>query len=395
MPGDVSRFGWHHALVPFLMSLVVLPLEIAAQDVREMELPQATGRLEGTQFSRIVGVSELNDGRVLVSDQLERSLYIVDFELGGVHEIGSIGDGPGEYQAPGYLYGLGGDTTVMVDSQVFRMILLVGDSIVRTLNTPPGTLNQLGGRPWGVDREGRVLGASGYAYSPGVLPLSRVEADSLRLLLSTGSVFSGMGTRFETIAEVGGQGRQGAWVTFQGRRRYVTSPLASEGQGWLFHDGWVAVAYPEPYRVDWLRPDGSWIRGRSNSVTPARVTDQDKCLAERRNHDGADCRETLASRVAWPRYLPTFVMAREWITPGGIALLPAPGGTLLVRRTATAAAPGTRYDIVARGGPLIAVLSLPEGSAIVGLGESCLYVVTADTMGLLTLSRHPWLIGPQ
>ena len=186
-----------------------------------VRLPPADQTLEGKQFSRIRGVSELTDGRILVSDLLEESLYVVDMRSGGVHSLGSVGDGPGEYRSPGFLYPIGADSTLLTDQTTHRAFLVAGDGYPEDLSAATELIGLLSSEaPWGIDRSGRVLGVEGFGYSGNRLALSRVEADSLRILLTTGSVFSWEPGEHETIAEVGGQGRLGAWgrTQFGGRQ---------------------------------------------------------------------------------------------------------------------------------------------------------------------------------
>ena len=347
----------------------------------------------------MLAVVELADGRVLVTDRIENSIYVVDLESGDVRTEGTSGEGPGEYGAVGHLYPLGGDTTLLI-GQPPRPLLLAGDRIVETLDpvSPRLGVGGLGELPWGVDRSGRVLGVEGFAFQPGS-GWSRTHADSLQILLSTGSIFDGGTSKPDTIARVGGQGRWGveqvATVTQMGGREVtmnsmLTSPLASEGQAWLFPDGWVALAHPDPYRVDWMAPDGDWRRGAPLPATLPDVSPEEQCLAIRRRAPNAEC--DPGRYPGWPAQVPPFTMVvdRGWVTPGGTALVPGPDGLLLIRRTPTSAAPATRYDVVDRRGRLRGAIRMPEGSTIVGHGASALYVVQKDAMDLQTLSRHPW-----
>lgn len=363
-----------------------------------IDLPRADVTLEDHDFSRVLSVVELEDGRVLVTDGIENSLYVVDLQSGDVRSEGSSGEGPGEYGRVGHLYTLGGDSTVLV-GQPPRMLLLAGDRIVQGLDpvSPRLGLGDFGEPPWGVDRSGRVLGIGGFAFQPRS-GWSRMHADSLYVLLSTGSIFDGGTSEPETIARVGGQGRWGlthvASVVEMGGQEVtmnstLSSPLASEGQAWLFPDGWVALAHPDPYRVDWLTPDGEWRRGAPFPVTTADVSLEDQCRAISLQ-SSAECNPDRYP--GWPSQVPPFTMVfdRGWITPGGTALQPGPHGLLLIRRTPTAAAPETRYDVVDRSGTLRGTIRMPVGGTIVGFGRASFYAVQKDEMDLLTLSRHPW-----
>ncbi|MDE2653912.1 MAG: hypothetical protein OXI71_08865 [Gemmatimonadota bacterium] len=365
-----------------------------------VDLPVAEQKLVGKRFSQIRGVSELTDGRVLVSDGLEQSLYVVDFRSGNVGTVGTIEDGPREYRYPGRLYPLGVDSVLVTDQITHRSFLVVGDSIRETLTQVSSLLLELGGEPpWGVDRSGRVLRVQGFGYSGNRLALSRVEADSLRILLTTGNLFSRKPGQHEKIAEVGGQGRLGGWARTQaGHSRYNTSPLSTEGQAWLFYDGWIALAHPEPYRVDWRTPEGEWVRGDPLPFDSVRVTDRQKCFAATGGRIPGACHAgsddwfigTVSASFPWPDYVPPFVMARHQRTnPGGIAVQPAPNGMVLIQRTPLAEPPGKRYDVVDRTGSLRGAIRLQENQTIVGIGSSVLYVATEES-ATLTLSRHSW-----
>ncbi len=392
---DQALFGTLASLLPVAMLAASMPAH--GQDYPIVELPPVEATLGGKAFSLIQGVSELSDGRVLVSDPQERSLYVVDFRSGAVRSLGSIGDGPGEFQSPGFLYPIGPDSTLFTDQTTHRAFLVLGDSVLETLNAASLLIARLGTEPpWGADRAGRILGVEGFALSGNGLVRSRVEADSLRILLTTGSVFTWEPGQYETIAELGGQGRLGEWGRTQfGGRRYYTSPLATEGQAWLFPDGWIAVAHPDPYRVDWRRPNGQWIRGDPLPFDQSPVTSQERCFAGTGDRNPEACEEPDIARfmdpVPWPEHVPPFVMAR-WnrTSPGGIAVQPGPNGMLLIQRTLRADSPGRRYDVVDRTGSLRGTIRLPEDRTIVGRGALSLYVVTKDDVDLLTLSRHAW-----
>lgn len=363
-----------------------------------IDLPPADLTLQGRDFSRVRSVVELADGRVLLTDAIENSLYVIDLQTGESRTEGRAGEGPGEYWHVDHLYPLGGDSTLFVGEPP-RLLLLVGDRIVQGLEPvyPRLGMGRTGETPWGVDRTGRVLGVAGFAFQPRS-GWSRTHADSLYILLSTGSVFDTAPSEPDTIARVGGQGRWGlvrvSSVAQMGGREVtmnstLESPLASEGQGWLFADGWVALAHPDPYRVDWLSPGGEWTRGDPLPATRPEVTREEQCLAISRR-SGAECDPDLYA--GWPSRVPPFTMVVDqgWNTPGGTALHPGPHGLLLIRRTPTTAAPEMRYDVVDRTGTLRGAIRMPAGATIVGFGVESLYVVQKDEMDLLTLSRHPW-----
>ena len=402
-------WGWGFPLLAAACSAPDATREQTREPV-SIDLPPAELTFTEQQFTKIrYPVRELEDGRLLVSDIGENSLYVVDFQSGRVAKVGTIGEGPGEYQWPGHLFALGGDSTLFTANDAsggHRWLIMVGDSFVETTNPPEPIFRRLygtGEELLGVDRSGRVLGLEGFAFRPEVSGISHADADSLRFLLTPGSVFGAEGRtsagEFDTIAEVGGRSRLGVKINrdemiFEGQRMHTNSrtksPLASEGEAWLFPDGWIAVAHPDPYRVDWRRPDGRWIRGAPLSFTPVKVDEGEKCFAAaRRGSDACD----LDRYPGWPENVPAFQMDTDpWrrIGPNGIVLRAAPNGMLLINRTASAAFQENRFDVVDRSGGLRGTIRVPDDRTIVGSGRSSLYVVEKDDMDLLTLSRHPW-----
>ena len=369
----------------FWLLVTLCSVKLSAQEPPPViEISPADLTLRGRQFSQIQSLRELGDGRLLLSDRLEQSIFLVDLRAEKVRSIGRIGDGPGEYRSPGFLYALGGDSTLLTDPASHRWFLLVSDGIVETISATrqpfPGGLGSI---LHGVDRFGWVLAMEGFAYAPEAFIHSRVVADSVRALLAMASVLGADASELDTIAELGGQGRLGV-VDMTG-----ISPLASEGQAWLFRDGWIAVARPDPYRVDWRTPEGRWIRGATLPFTPVKVNRREKCfiIAWRGWSRDGECRPERFP--GWPDHIPPFVMLTPSTAPGGTALRAAPNGMLLVRRTPTEDSPENRYDVVDRSGALRGVIRMPAGRTIIGFGRSSLYVVQKDDMDLLTLSRHP------
>ncbi len=75
---------------------------------------------------------------------------------------------------------------------------------------------------------------------------------------------------------------------------------------------------------------------------------------------------------------------------GTSTLFATPEGNLLIRRTESAAEPGTDYVLVDRGGVAVGVLSLQSNEAIVGFGARSVYVLATDDWDLQRLRRHPW-----
>lgn len=128
-------------------------------------------------------VRELRDGSILVSDQADDRLVHVTLDPQTVRAVGRAGDGPAEYRRAGWLYPLGGDSSVFTDSYTARWLILDGPRIISTIPEHGAPNRALGAQLSGSDRRGRVLGVAG-ATAPEGTALPRRRADSLVLLMA-------------------------------------------------------------------------------------------------------------------------------------------------------------------------------------------------------------------
>jgi hypothetical protein len=350
--------------------------------VKTLTLPRPNAVLNGELgFTWLAGVRELADGRVLAVDPGVSGLFLVDFTNDSVTEIGRKGKGPEEYSQPGRLYPLSGDSTLLTDLVSRRWLILDGARIVRTLSADRPANRLLGPILAGVDTVGSVLGVEGFHFAHSPVPGDQALADSLRAVLVHGAL-SRDNPSIDTLGKLAGRGRFGVDIIHDPPWHTIAlNPLSIPEQVMLFPDGWVAFAFSEPYRVDWRRPDGTLLRGRPLPFRAVKVTAKEFCAFIRRENSRADCDRIKVPDV--PEVLPPFMRN---------ALLAAPNGDVLVRRTPSARAKFEQYDIVDRTGGLKSVLRINSNQRIVGFGRSVVYVITVDDMDLQRLSRHRWTI---
>ena len=145
------------------MIVILFALQTAASGaqspvVRELGAPDRTFPID---FTQIRGARELSDGRVLVSDRLDKGVVVADFTRGTVASIGRTGSGPTEYRMPTTLSPMPGDSTLLSDEGNQRLAVIGPDlKIHRSFNLIlPGFGVGLGARF--VDQRGRF-----YLQSP-------------------------------------------------------------------------------------------------------------------------------------------------------------------------------------------------------------------------------------
>ncbi len=333
------------------------------------------------EFTNVSAIRELTDSRVLLTDSREKRLVVGDWTSKSTRPIGRVGSGPGEFQTPSKLLAIGVDSTVLVDTQARRWMPMYRDAFAAPVPTADALrLTALEQPLLGVDRFGRLLLRQPIASRTAAMRLRAFDADSLFLVVGQYA-----GGAMDTIARLRGRGsKRGAVMrsTPQGMTGEYSlySPLGIEEQALLLPDGWIAVAWLDPYRVQWFRPDGSAGPVFRLDAAAPRVTDAEKRFAIAREWAWLPPPAvTPAEFPAWPERLPAFT---------NDALFPLLDGRIAIRRMPSIARPHPLYDIVDRTGGLVGRLELPPRHRIIGFGHSYVYVVKRDEFDVERVSRH-------
>jgi len=349
--------------------------------------PQPIGRptAEYTEpFTRVGGLRELADGRIIVADPREKIVQLVDLRAGTGKKISREGAGPGEYALPGALLPMPNDQTLLVDLQNRRFLMIKPDGTPGETISPP-SLNTGGPGPIGglvnargSDRQGRLyfqdLGFRPGGESPDSIPILRWTPGATRV--DTAAWMKGPQVTATSTPARGGGGTAFRMTVGSG---VVWSPAEAWG---VSQDGQVARVMPEPYRVLWYGADRRATAGPAVPYTPMRVTEADK----------AEYRETLRANPptmimmggggggapAAPQMPdPTFAETKPPFT-GGNSVLVTPEGEVWVLRTRPAADKIPVYDVFDASGRLSRKIALAPGSRVVGFGRSSVYVVRTD-----------------
>jgi len=343
---------------------------------RTVALPAPNATLDA-EFTLVSAVRELVDGRLLIVDWSEKTLLVADWTKADVTQLGRNGSGPGEYLQPSTLFALAGDSTLASDSRNGRWLLLHRAAIVATVG--PGAPAIVSGArlPLGADLQGRVIFTKvidGGSRASEALP----RRDSLLLL----RVQRASG-RSDTIATLRARP---ATIKVEGPANRPTSvsvlmnPLSTGELATLFPDGWIAIARLDPYRVDWITPDGTRVPGASLPFERVRLDEREqRAFAERQAVRSGRASRDPRSFPEWPEIVPPFVAE---------ALLPGPDGRLWIRRQGTAANPDPPYDVVDRRGALVARVTAGKDVQVVGFGRAAMYTVATDDNGIQHLQRR-------
>lgn len=128
----------------------------SAQPHRQWTLGPPTARL-AEECTVVRYAYELDDGRVLLPAVRDKRLLVGDFTRGTTEQVGRAGHGPGEYEFPSAIFGIGRDSAILQDLLNRRWFVLHGARIVRTLAPDDSAILASQGTFHGADSLGQVL----------------------------------------------------------------------------------------------------------------------------------------------------------------------------------------------------------------------------------------------
>ena len=369
--------------------ILLLALQAVVQPPATLVLP-APDRTLQVDFTQIRGVRELADGRVIISDRLDRGVVVADFTRHTTTPIGRTGSGPAEYRLPTVLSPMPGDSTMLSDEGNQRMAVIGPDlRIHRTFNLMlPGIGVPLGAR--GVDHQGRfILQIPGWVLEH--------TGDTVVVVR-----FDPRTQRVDTLARVkGSTPRRNTQIP---GLPYVI--FAAQDIWNLTSDGRVAVVRSSDYHVDWRDADGRVTSGPRIPFERRPVTMDDRIAHVRRFMQNSSISGRNGDGGLSP--LPAEMLEEKSIRNAAetqehaevhppfteVAPLVGPDDKLWVERSMRLGTPQT-FDIIGPDGSLAARLQMPRGRRLVSLGRQWVYAVVTDDDGLQRLERyrHPAISG--
>lgn len=344
-------------------------------------------------FSRVSGLRELADGRVIVSDQREKLVQVIDMQRQTARRVGREGTGPGEYAMPLGLLAMPNDQTLLVDLVNRRFLMIKPDG------TPAGTISPPSPAPQGTPGGGRVMmgglvnaraaDSRGRLYfqdlgfqmggtSPDSVPVVRWMPE--QSTTDTAGWVKGPATSVSTSPAQGG----GMQIT-----RGSTMAWAPLDQWGVAADGRVAKVTPSPYQVTWYDGNGRATSGPAVPYTPIRVTEAHKQAYREQQQANPPTVVMMGGGGAMPAPQmpePTFPETLPPFT-GMNAVLVSPEGEVWVLRTRAANDHIPVYDLFDGSGRLVKKVSLARNSRVAGFGRGSVYVVRTDEDDLEYLQK--------
>jgi len=371
---------------------ILFAIQAAAAQSPAILTLAAPDRVFPVDFTQIRGTRELPDGRVLVSDRLDKGVVVADFSRVTITRIGRTGSGPAEYRLPTSLSPMPGDSTLLSDEGNQRMAVIGPDlKIHRTFNLMiPGIGVPLGARA--MDLRGRY-----YLQIPGWLNGPRGGTDTIVVIR-----FDERTERVDTLVRI-----KGSTPRKQTMRPGIPYVLFAAQDVWtVTMDGRLAVVRSGDYHVEWRDAEGRLTSGPSIAFERRPVTMDDRVDHTRRFMEGSSISGKGADAGLSP--LPAEMLEAKRIREvaeyqehavehppfNGVTPHIGPDGLLWVERSVRRGAPQT-WDLIGADGGLKARLQMPQGRRLLALGPRWLYAVMTDEDGLQHLERyaHPPTTG--
>lgn len=356
---------------------VLLAATVLMQQVPTVQLGRPDAR-SSEGFTSIFAVHELDDGRVLMTDNLDNVIRVVDLRAGAVREVGRRGQGPLEYQSATTILRGTGDTLFVTDNVRRRFVKLVDGAIVATAQQPDALrllanfsapITDALGRQY-FDLRTIDMSADGF-----------YERDGVVMRWTPGI------TSLDTVAVLR--------VTSHAPRANTGYNPFPYRDGWgLAADGAIALIGTEPYRVEWItgrqRTSGSPISYDRVRID-ARERDAERDAFGSRGRGAMRFRGSPQARGSrdpqirrqipddvFPPYKPPFTESRVLVSPAGEVWIP---------RAAPWDAERTIVDVVGRDATLRRHVSIPANTRIIGFGPAAVYVAVTDENDLQWLER--------
>lgn len=382
----------------FLIRTVITAFALAASPalllaqagtVRETRL-DSPSRIVKEDFTRIAGVFELPDGRVLVSDRSDERVMIVDLARSTTTLLSRAGSGPTEYRMPGRFLRWAGDSIVLVDEGNERLAIIAPDlKIIRSFSVrTPGVPTSL--VPRAVDGQGRMYAqvarwaARDFGKHGDSVPIIRLNRDGSQREVLTWVI---------VLAEPA-----------DGIKRGLPYIPFSPQDGWAANSlGEITIARAGDYHIERITGNGV-IRGPKVAFTRLPVTERDKFDYTKSflEHSSLGGRGGANSTPSGLSPLPPDMLTKDAIDQlvevNPFASVRAPftddlpllslSGAFWVNRSL----PLTErpvLDVFDEKGEQVRRVVLPVGRRAVAVGRHALYAIVEDEEGFERLEQYP------
>ena len=306
-------------------------------------------------FGEPTSVRELHDGRVIIPDAHDREIWLLSSAGKQIRQIGRHGEGPQEFQKPLAVLALPGDSTLVVDDDLERFLIVGPDAKPVGTAAPRKSLRSSVDNARAIDERGRVyftLHGGGDATS---VPLLRWDRSLDRVeTVATVAV--------EALSKPGPEIKVGDNMTFRGR---YYSPWPDNDAWVVLQDGTICVIRALDFHVDVIAPSGGVRKG--TPIPSVRVA---VSAAERKKYQ---------ARMELAPFKPLFASPVVFATPDR---------EIWVGHYTSDSQATKTWDVLNAQGARIATVEAPKNKTLLGVSQTKVYFYRTDDDGLKWIEAY-------
>ena len=315
-------------------------------------------------FSTLNSIRVLSNGMVLAVDGREIEVQLLDAAGKTVRQIGRKGSGPSEYTMPTVLIALPNDSTLLIDRDARRFLIIDPRGQITKTEPIAPALSAFADVMIGADPAGRLLFGrkltGGPEFASAAQPIGRWTRGT---------------DSFETVTMFQAEDptprpvdlKTPGYKSFFGQSREVFAAV----DDWVpAPSGRIAILHAIPYRVDWVETNGKTTTGTAVTVTRVPVSELDKKQYE---PQGPPYKRNYA-KVKSPFMIEFAVVDDQ--------------DNVWVPRWEAAGAKQRRWDVFSATGTLRGTALLPIERRLMTITAQHAYVRYIDSDGLQWIERY-------
>lgn len=331
-------------------------LDFGTPNRSSAQLPPRLVWESSTSFSAVAGVREFKDGRLLIADATDLSIYLLSSSGRVIAQGTSVGSGPLEYRSLQALMPLAGDTTIAIDHVLRRRLFLSSNGRIARSDPLPTDIGGLVGERVTADSIGNL-----WVASDEISPVPSPRA-LLRWNRSTGAI-ERVGLLTDRLT-----------VSFTRRtsggppvRVVRVVPWAPFDSWTSFGDGSFAIVRGSGYVAEFMEPDGRLGKSVKVPYVPVKV-----CESERKQYPGEILEKVVSTKAPFEE----------------AEIVAGPQRELWSRRSMRCDSRESVYDVIDGKRGSVRRVSLGRRVYILAVTERSIIAVRIDDDGLNWLQKY-------
>jgi len=303
-------------------------------------------------FTLVSSVRELSNGSVLVADVSEPTVHLLAPGGQSARQIGRKGSGPREYLTPWRMIALPNDSTLLIDRDADRYLLVAPNGDIVATTPLPESMKLASQYIRGADRAGRLYFQMRYIPAA---PTGPSTTPVLRWDRRTRRYDSVAVIRMPNATPIGGKLPDGS--KYAGMMIMPHAPA----DAWLVGaDGRIAMVRAAPYRVEWHTLGRPTVIGPTLSYVPVRVTEADRKAREPKG----------------PPFTLTYPETKPAFTRDAVVL--DDRSRLWIGRSVPSGATMREWGVIDDQGKPLGIIRVPADKRIVAVTARFVYVLWKD-----------------